>query len=243
MNFFFSKILDQKNLAINFVKEYYKNPRRGYSNATGDLLSKLRKTGVDDPLIAAKEQYNGEMMIILESFRLFFKTFYLKFLGTGSFGNGAAMRVAPVALFCNNKDYKNVIEMSTQSAHVTHIHKLGVNGAILQALAIHQLLPQSTAVFDAEKYIKELETKMATVETGEDDFGFENEKPYQKQLNEVLRLLKADEPTDQEIIQVLGHKATALNSVPTAIYCFLKGQNEIKGIEVSGHFSCSVCFG
>lgn len=174
---------------------------------------------------------------------LYKKYFFINFTGTGSLGNGAAMRIAPVPLFCHNQNFEKVIEMTTQSAHITHTHKLGVNGAILQALAIHQLLPltpslESNTTFDVEKYIKELETKMATVESGQDDFGFEIEKSYQNQLKEVLRLLKADEPTDQEIVNVLGHNATALHSVPTAIFCFLKGQKKIKGIQVgeSGRF-------
>lgn len=152
------------------------------------------------------------------------------------------MRIAPVALFCHNKDYKDVIEMSKQSAHITHTHKLGVNGAILQALAVHQLLSHSAAntessgAIDIENYLKELEDKMVSVESSKDDFGFDNETPYKNQLKQVFRLLRADEPTDQEIVHVLGNKANALYSVPTAIYCFLKGQNKIKGIEVSFFF-------
>lgn len=153
------------------------------------------------------------------------------------------MRVAPVPLFCHNKTSEKVIELTIQQSHITHTHKLGVNGAILQALAIHHLLMQSPASskgnltngsndFDPEKYIKDLEEKMAAVETAADAFGFESERPYQKQLKQVLRLIKADEPTDEEVVNVLGTNATALYSVPTAIYCFLKGQNPIKGIEV-----------
>lgn len=61
-------ILDQKDLAINFVKEYYKNPRRGYGNAVGDLFSKLRRDGVDDPLKPAREQFNGKCSIPIACF-------------------------------------------------------------------------------------------------------------------------------------------------------------------------------
>ena len=58
-------------------------------------------------------------------------------------------------------------------------------------------------------------------------------KLYQKQLNEIKRILKLpQEPSDEEIINVLGHSIAALYSVPTAIYCFLKSNKKIAGIQV-----------
>lgn len=55
--------------------------------------------------------------------------------------------------------------------------------------------------------------------------------PYVGQLNHVLRLLKK-EVSNEEIVNVLGNDVTALYSVPTAIFCFLRSQNPIKHIEV-----------
>ena len=53
----------------------------------------------------------------------------------GSYGNGAAMRVAPVGLlFCHDID--RLIKESEISAGVTHAHELGIEGAKLIALAI-----------------------------------------------------------------------------------------------------------
>lgn len=58
-----------------------------------------------------------------------------------------------------------------------------------------------------------------------------------KQLDEVLRLLNKEfEPTNAEVVNVLGHSVSALYSVPTALYCFLRNfkprQNTMDG-EVS----------
>jgi poly(ADP-ribose) glycohydrolase ARH3 len=52
----------------------------------------------------------------------------------GSFGNGAAMRVAPVGLYFHH-DLSHVAEQAVVSARPTHRHSLGVEGARLMALA------------------------------------------------------------------------------------------------------------
>ncbi len=56
------------------------------------------------------------------------------FEGNGSYGNGAAMRVAPVgAYFADDLDL--VIEQAHYSAEVTHCHPEGIAGALAIALA------------------------------------------------------------------------------------------------------------
>lgn len=56
------------------------------------------------------------------------------FGGTGSYGNGAAMRAAPVgAHFCDDLDA--AAEQATRSAQVTHLHPEGIAGAVATALA------------------------------------------------------------------------------------------------------------
>lgn len=53
----------------------------------------------------------------------------------GSFGNGAAMRVSPVALLTENLD--EILELALLSAAVTHDHPEGIKGAQATAMAIH----------------------------------------------------------------------------------------------------------
>ena len=53
----------------------------------------------------------------------------------GSLGNGAAMRVAPVGVRWAH-DEEQLAEVAARSARVTHVHPIGVDGAICQARAV-----------------------------------------------------------------------------------------------------------
>lgn len=44
------------------------------------------------------------------------------------------------------------------------------------------------------------------------------------------------EPSDNELLNVLGNDVSALYSVPTSIYCFLKAEKAIKGIDSDNPF-------
>ncbi len=56
------------------------------------------------------------------------------FAGQGSFGNGAAMRVAPLGAFFAD-DFPELIEQARLSAEVTHAHPEAIAGAIAVAVA------------------------------------------------------------------------------------------------------------
>lgn len=51
--------IDQKKLAVRFVKEYFTDPRRGYGGAVINVFGKLRKSKFADLLLPAKEQFGG----------------------------------------------------------------------------------------------------------------------------------------------------------------------------------------
>jgi ADP-ribosylglycohydrolase len=57
------------------------------------------------------------------------------FGGMGSFGNGAAMRVAPLGAFFADRDQALVTEQARLSAEITHAHPEGIAGAIAVAVA------------------------------------------------------------------------------------------------------------
>ncbi len=56
------------------------------------------------------------------------------FEGTGSFGNGAAMRVAPLGAYFAD-DIEQVVEQARRSAEVTHAHPEGIAGGVAVAVA------------------------------------------------------------------------------------------------------------
>lgn len=101
--------IDDEHLARAF--QYAYDPKRGYGGGTQRVLA-LWAAGT--PVSAAAGQI---------------------FDGRGSRGNGAAMRVAPVAV-CFAHDPDRLCDQAARSARVTHAHPVGVDAAVVQAAAI-----------------------------------------------------------------------------------------------------------
>ncbi|KAL7290293.1 hypothetical protein TKK_0015993 [Trichogramma kaykai] len=211
------KDLDLKDLAMKFVKSYYLEPNRGYGSGVVTVFQKLRGSKFADVLLPAKEQFNGG----------------------GSFGNGAAMRVAPISMFCYN-NYDKLIELAQKQSLLTHTHKIGVDGAILQAMAIQQSLhihPEEQ--FNVIEFVDQLLNKMKFVEIDEEGLDLIEAQPYTAQLKLVKNLLLEegdDNPTHQKVIKLLGNDISGLRSVPTAIFCFLRAQKPISGINTDNPY-------
>lgn len=134
-------------LAKLFVSEYFKEPKRGYGENVVEVFHKLRNSKYADIYKPASEQ----------------------FWGSGSYGNGGAMRIAPVALYFHDS-YQSMLDVATQSTKITHTNVLGINGALLQSIAIHQSLyynPKDT--IDPVKFCLELQNKMKEVERNQEE--------------------------------------------------------------------------
>ena len=144
----FNESTYQKELSVNFVKEFFKNPTRGYGAGVQTLFHQLKKTKFEDVLAPASQQFNGQ----------------------GSFGNGAAMRISPVALYCVNKSDEFLIDLVKKTSIVTHSNIIGINGAILQALALSRNLKiDPSEGIDVKVYLGELIKAFENVEKGEDE--------------------------------------------------------------------------
>lgn len=116
----------------------------------------------------------------------------------GSFGNGAAMRVAPVGLlFHQNVD--RLWEQARLSALPTHVHPLGIEGAQLLALAVAIALRDDP--FDKGTYWAELRQRVTTAD-------FQD------------RLMLAEQVQSPNDLLRLGNGIAAQDSVVTAIACF-----------------------
>lgn len=100
-----------ERLAENFGRRFIADPHRGYGLAMHSLL----------PELAGHPQHWRELAPQL-------------FKGNGSFGNGAAMRVAPIGAYFAD-DLDNLVEQAGLSAMITHSHPEGIAGAIAVALA------------------------------------------------------------------------------------------------------------
>lgn len=110
------------------------------------------------------------------------------------------------------------------SAQLTHASSLGYNGAILQALAVHLALQGESS---SEHFLEQLLGHMEELESDAQsvldarELGME-ERPYSSRLKKIGELLEQDSVTREEVVSELGNGIAAFESVPTAIYCFLR---------------------
>ncbi|MFO7679397.1 MAG: ADP-ribosylglycohydrolase family protein [Chloroflexota bacterium] len=101
--------VDQDYLAQAFARRFNQEPHRGYAGGAMRLLTQISTGGSWQELSP-------------------------KLFGTGSFGNGSAMRVAPIGGYFFN-DLQQVAEQARLSAVVTHAHIEGQAGAMAVAVA------------------------------------------------------------------------------------------------------------
>lgn len=102
--------IDPDDLARRFMRRWAAQPDRGYGGGAHALLQKLAMGG----------DWREESPAL--------------FRGTGSYGNGAAMRAAPVGAYFAG-DLDRVVAEAEQSAIPTHWHAEGRAGAIAVAVA------------------------------------------------------------------------------------------------------------
>ncbi|MBA4189729.1 MAG: hypothetical protein C0467_17220 [Planctomycetaceae bacterium] len=102
--------IDQDALAARFAKRFQAQPWRGYGAGAFRLLGQV--SGGAEWRAASETIFPG-----------------------GSFGNGSAMRIAPLAGYFADDDYSVIVEQARLSAEVTHAHLEGIAGAIAAAVA------------------------------------------------------------------------------------------------------------
>ncbi len=102
--------IDQDALARRFAARYRAAPWRGYGAGAHRLLAQI--LGGTDWRVAAAAVFRG-----------------------GSFGNGSAMRIAPLAAYLAEDGYEKVAEQAALASAVTHAHPEGIAGGIAVAVA------------------------------------------------------------------------------------------------------------
>ncbi len=94
----------------------------------------------------------------------------------GSYGNGSAMRVSPVAWAFHRRD--RVLEAAKQTAECTHNHPEGIKGAQTVALAIYRALQLRRLNYKAHDVVKTVITEC--VEFSGYDINLQKEKIQNK---------------------------------------------------------------
>jgi ADP-ribosylglycohydrolase len=115
------------------------------------------------------------------------------------------MRAPVLALFFA-RDRKGLIVAARTSARVTHAHPLGIEGAVLIALAAHALLEgRSTA-----QLLEIVRTECSTPEISE------------RMKTATSWIESAQMPDPRDVATKLGNGITAPTSCPTALYVALR---------------------
>ncbi len=127
----------------------------------------------------------------------------------GSFGNGGAMRIAPVGLGYRNAP-EDVFRRTVEDAVLcTHVHPDGVDGAYVQARAIAELVKtREASSFDPRAMLSMLATSSQT-------------EIMSEKLKLLANMLEAGAP-DEEVIAATGNGVRASEAVPAAIWAFVR---------------------
>lgn len=163
--------IDGDRLRRAFVENYV--PSRGYGRGARAVLEAMERG--DDYDRVADRHFPG-----------------------GSYGNGAAMRVAPIGLFFRD-DTARLRDEARLSSLPTHRHRLGIEGAQLLALAVAHC--SRVERFDRDAFFGEL---IAGCES-------------QEYLAKLRQAAAVGSPAE---LAELGNGIAALESVPTALASF-----------------------
>ena len=172
---------DGQHMAKRFIHNYNWEPFRGYGPGPPRIFALIEAGEAWDR--ASKQIYPG-----------------------GSYGNGAAMRIAPVGLFYYD-DPQKLKEVAYQSSQITHAHILGKEGAALQAYAVAMAVNLNPYIdFDRDGFLKKL-------------IDFAGEDIYKDKLKRMRDLW--DNLDKTRAISELGNGIEAFTAVPVAIFSFL----------------------
>ena len=170
-----------EDMAQTFVKNYELEPFRGYGPGPPRIFRLIRVGAAWDEV--AQGLYGG-----------------------GSYGNGSAMRIAPVGVLYHDNPVM-IREVAYKSSQITHAHILGKEGAALQAYAIALATNlDPLGAFDRGNFLAKL-------------INYVQEGVYWEKLNQIEAIL--NRPDKTKVTIELGNGIEAFNSVPTAIYSFL----------------------
>jgi ADP-ribosylglycohydrolase len=173
--------INAERLAESFGRRFLADPHRGYGPAMHALLPELATAPASWKDLAP-----------------------LLFNGKGSFGNGAAMRAAPIGAYFAD-DPEAVIRQAKLSAQITHSHSEGIAGAIAVALAAGLACRSESPTISAQQFLQEIfeRTPVSQVRSG------------------IARALElARDTTVEKAVEILGNGAniSAQDTVPFCLW-------------------------
>ena len=173
--------IDPEDLVRDFIARY--RPHRGYGPSMHGYLTSLASRG--------PELWQSASQAL--------------FAGQGSFGNGAAMRVAPLGAFFA-EDPVLLIEQARRSAIATHSHPDAVDGAIAVALAAAAAWNTRSAVAPTPSHL--LTSVAAGLQPG----------PLRQALERAAGLPPNTSPQAAALALGNGSQSSALDTVPFSLW-------------------------
>ncbi len=171
------------HLGDRFRYNYQREPWRGYASGPPTIFSQVQRLGIT--YTEAARQLFG---------------------GSGSLGNGSAMRVGPVGLFFYNTS--TLYEKAAASAEVTHAHPVGMDGAAVQAKAIsHAITLSPREALQRNRFIDKL-------------INFARTREIRMKMRLVKNLI-AEKATPEVAANHIGRTVAVHESMPFALFSFL----------------------
>ncbi len=183
--------VDPDRVAARFAASF--DPARGYG---AGALQVLRRIAAGEPWQQAARSVHSE----------------------GSFGNGAAMRVAPIgALYHDQPDQLH--QAAERSAVVTHLHADGIGGAVVQAQAVSLVLTAGTlgVPLDCDYFFRALLSRVVTHGSG---------YSVLESVGRAYELARRGESI-ATVRRQLGNGVIAVEAVPAAIWAFLTAGGDV----------------
>jgi poly(ADP-ribose) glycohydrolase ARH3 len=182
--------INQQSLLQRFLKRF--SPWRGYGGGMLDVIEQW-KDGRDVES-AARSMYDG----------------------VGSFGDGAAMRVAPISAFFKLDEVDGLVEQVRLCSLLTHTHPLGVAGAVLQAYGVLLALND----VPGNEWLTHL-------------FSFPTESVFKIKLETIKKCLER-QSTPHEGAREIGNGPDALEAVPAAFFAVMRNPGSFTDAVLGG---------
>jgi ADP-ribosylglycohydrolase len=167
--------VEQNDLARRFARSYKWS--RGYGPGAGKLLKRIRQ---------GESWQNANRAVYPD----------------GSFGNGGAMRAAPIGLFYGAEREQRLVRAVRDATVVTHAHPVGQDGAVVIALTAALVCSD----YSGQEILKRLRLHIQTID-------------IQNRLAAAERLLQAEHPVaPEQAARELGNGIRAADSCVTAFF-------------------------
>lgn len=121
----------------------------------------------------------------------------------GSYGNGTAMRAAPFGIYFRN-DLQSLVAICKIDSAITHASEDAEAGSIAIALATAHAINN-----DTEDLLERISEKLP-------------DSKVKGLVYSLGSLVNSDQISPQQALRVLGTKANVRETVPAALYCFLR---------------------